>query len=268
MRNIDSTELKKIQLDILRHVDSFCRQNHIKYFLCGGSMIGAVRHQGYIPWDDDIDIMMLRNDYERFIRLYMENDSSNYHLHDYRLESEYTNPYVKIDDCRTILKEKSETPIKNLGVNIDLFPIDTVPDDKRKQKKMFFWFNFYLGIMDLKRVVPVKSRAWYKNLTLYIAHFLLLPIPMKWLVRKLAQNALQYRGEESSYCAIALWGYGKKEINLRSNWDNTIEMPFEDMLAPLPQGFDNYLTCVYGDYMQLPPKEKRKSHHIFQAWWK
>lgn len=263
----DIAELRSIQLGILKHVDTFCKDNGIKYFLSGGSMIGAVRHHGYIPWDDDIDLMLLREDYDRLISLYTEKDNSDYKLHHFKLEDNYLKPFVKIDNSKTVLEEYTEEPIE-MGVNIDIFPIDIVPNDKSKQKKMYKRFQLLKALIDLKTVKRSNSRAWYKNLVFSISHFLLRPLPMKTLIYALDKNASKYKGIESDFCGVAVWGYGSKEINQRKNWEEVLEVDFEDTKAPIPAGYDNYLTCVYGNYMQLPPEEKRVSEHRFKAWWK
>lgn len=261
-------ELRKIQLDILKHIDVFCKENQIKYFLSGGTMIGAVRHHGYIPWDDDIDIMMLRNDYEKFISLYTDKDKSKYKIHYYADDKSFTFPFVKIDNSDTIIIEKAVNKVENLGINVDLFPIDVIPNEKQLQRKLYSRTSLIMNLLTLKDVVPSKERSWYKNLILYISRVFLWPVPMITLVRKLDENALKYRNVQSDFCGVAVWGYGLREINLRKNWDNVIEVPFEDMMAPVPGGYDNYLSCVYGDYMQLPPEDKRVTHHGFKAWWK
>ena len=269
MRPINETkELRKIQLDILKHVDAFCKKNGIKYFLSGGSTIGAVRHHGYIPWDDDIDIMMLREDYDHFISLYTQNDTSKYRLHYYKNDNSFTFPFVKIDDSDTVLIELVNNKVDNMGINIDLFPIDVVPNKKSMQKRLYNVTSFIMAIMALKDTVPSPDRSWYKNAVLYISRILLHPVRMITLVHILDKNALRYCNLKSDYCGVVLWGYGMREINLRKNWDKAIMIPFEDMLAPVPEGYDNYLTCVYGDYMKLPPEDKRISHHGFNAWWK
>lgn len=263
----DIAELRKIQLDILKHVDAFCKQNGIKYFLSGGSMIGAVRHHGYIPWDDDIDLMLLRDDYERLISLYTKKDNSEFKLHHFKLEKGYLKPFVKIDNSNTILEEYAEDPIE-MGVNIDIFPIDVVPNEKSKQIKMYKRFQLYKNLINIKIIKESTSRAWYKNLLVFISHQLLSFLPMKSLIKALERNAIQYKGTVSDYCGVAVWGYGVKEINLRKNWDDVMEVDFENTKAPIPCGYDNYLTSVYGNYMQLPPEEKRVSEHLFRAWWK
>lgn len=263
----DIQELRSIQLEILKHVDAFCKKNGIKYFLSGGSMIGAVRHHGYIPWDDDIDLMLFREDYEKLISLYTQTDNSDYKLHYFKYEENYLKPFVKIDNSKTVLEELAEEPIK-MGVNIDIFPIDVVPDDKRKQRRMYNRFQFYKSLIDLKNIKEATTRAWYKNALVFMFHYLLRLVPMKMLISALEKNATKYKGVKSKFCGVAVWGYGAREINLRKNWDEVMEVDFENTKAPIPKGYDNYLTCVYGDYMQLPPEEKRVSEHLFKAWWK
>ncbi len=267
MEKIEAVEeLRNIQLSILQHIDSFCEENNLRFFLSYGTMLGAVRHQGYIPWDDDIDIMMLRDDYERFINEYIQKDKSKYRLHYYKNDKKCPYPFVKIEDSETILIEYSEETADDLGINIDVFPIDVVPENKSLQKKLFAAKSFYHTLIDLKRVAPAVGRSWYKNTVLVMSQVLLRPIPMSFLMRKIDENAKQYQNQKSVYCAVAVWGYGKREINLRSNWEKPIRVKFEHLLMPIPEGYDNYLSCVYGDYMQLPPEEKRITHHRFEIY--
>ena len=266
-KTINVEELKKIQLNILKHVDKFCQEHHIKYFMCGGSLIGTIRHKGFIPWDDDIDIMMLRDDYERFVSEYSANTESTYLIHSSSNDDGWFLPFAKIEDTNTILKEHIEK--KNIiGINIDVFPIDNVPDNQNLQSAMYKTWRKWFNIHGLKLMSTVKERTFIKNAILVFFHLVLSLVPYKYLVKKIETNAMQYSNQKTKYCGIAVWGYGKKEINLKSNFEDVIMMPFEDITVPVPVGYDNYLTSVYGDYMMLPPAEKRTSHHDFEAWWK
>lgn len=266
MKTIQTKELKSIQLDILKHIDKFCKDNDIKYFLSGGTMLGAVRHKGFIPWDDDIDIMMFRKDYERFIKIYSEKDKSEYHVYSSRLDKSYPYPYAKIDNSKTVFEEEILGAIK-MGVNIDLFPIDTISNNPLLQEKQYKRLDFLTKIITVKRLPLVKKRGFIKNFILLLSHIIFLFESFPCLVKKIEKNALLYNNQYSDFCGVAVWGYGKREINLKSNWDEIIYVPFEDIIAPIPKGYDNYLTNVYGDYMQLPPIEKRISHHNFIAYW-
>ena len=123
-------------------------------------------------------------------------------------------------------------------------------------------------LLGLKQISINKRRVFYKNCLLFISHIILKPLPLSSIVMRIERNAMKYKDEKSLYCGVAIWGYGMREINLRSNWDEVLYVPFEDMLVPVPKGYDNYLRGIYGDYMQLPPQEKRITHHDFKAWWK
>ena len=128
MKEIEIEELKRIQIGILKHLDAFCKENNLTYFMCGGTLLGAVRHKGFIPWDDDIDIMMKREDYDKLIALYPKNDNSNFKLFSYELDKSFPYPFAKMDDCRTIFEEEINDSYK-IGVNIDIFPIDYITED-------------------------------------------------------------------------------------------------------------------------------------------
>ena len=142
-RKIDVDELKRIQLDILKQVDKFCRNNDITYYLAYGSLLGAVRHKGYIPWDDDIDIVMPRPDYERFKDEFNASEK-NYKVRDYEIDNTFLYPSSKVEFVKSELKEFVKHPSK-LGVNIDIFVLDAVRYDDheiiRKLYKMNMLYN-------------------------------------------------------------------------------------------------------------------------------
>ena len=268
MKRIEEiSEIKRIQLDILSHVDCFCREYGIKYFLSGGTAIGAVRHKGYIPWDDDIDIMMLRADYDRFIYSYIENDKSVFKLHAPEFDRNYFVPFVKIDNSLTIIEENVNTR-SSMGINIDVFPIDELPEDPDYQTRIYRRVGYLMKIYYLKQIEFNRKRSFVKNVILGIGRLLLVPIPLKKITRMISDYPKGFSFPDSKYCGAVVWGYGKREINLRSNFDDVLYCDFEQFKFPLPIGYDNYLRSVYGDYMKLPPEEKRVSHHSFQAFWK
>lgn len=267
MKKIGNEELKIIQLEILKNVDAFCTTHGIKYFLAYGSAIGAIRHKGFIPWDDDIDIVMLRDDYERFVELYNHQPNSVYKVHAHNLDKQYPYPYAKIDNTLTIFEEEIKDMYK-MGVNIDLFPIDKVPENTSLQKKMYDRFDILYKLITLKRLPIKKRRGVLKNCCLFIAHILLYPISFSKLVQMLERNALKYRNIHTSLCSDVVWAYGSREINKLANWEKAIYVDFEDMKAPVPIGYDDYLSKVYGTYMKLPPKEKQITHHHYLAYWK
>ncbi|MBQ0047161.1 MAG: LicD family protein [Prevotellaceae bacterium] len=267
MKKIEDNELKAIQLEILKNVDIFCKAQGIKYFLAYGSAIGAIRHKGFIPWDDDIDIAMLRDDYDRFVESYNNQASSAYKVHAHNLDMRFPYPYAKIDNTHTVFEEEIKE-MYTMGVNIDLFPIDKVPEDSSLQKKMFDRFTILHKLITLKRLPLKRRRGLLKNICLFIAQILLYPISFSMLVQMMEKNALKYRNINSSLCSDVVWAYGSREINKLSNWQEAIYVDFEGLKMPVPIGYDDYLSRVYGAYMQLPPKEKRITHHHYIAYWK
>lgn len=263
LRQIEVEELKKLQLDILIAVNDFCSKNNIKYFLSYGTLLGAVRHRGYIPWDDDIDIMMLRDDYNRFLETFNHPD--------YKVNSIHNNPtyflnFAKVTDERTVMQEETVYPT-NYGVYIDVFPVDNMPsleDFKNFQRK-----KSILNTLATLKIIKVGNRSLVKNLVLRIAHFLLYPIPITWIARKADAMCQRYLTTPSAMAGI-LAPYNNKEkwIVKKELFQKTVLVSFEGFQLPIPSAYDEYLAQIYGDYMQLPPLKERESHHVFNAYWK
>jgi len=267
MREIGLTELKEIQIDILDFVDDFCKRHHIKYFLTGGTLIGAVRHKGYIPWDDDIDLCMLRDDYDRFLNLFPKESQSKYKIYSNTLGEKYPIPFVKVANIQTLLKEDVIIP-SDIGVNIDIFPLDTIPIDKKLQKKLYRKFGLYFGMLQMKEILWSSKRSFHNNLIMIISRYLLKAVPYSFILKKINENAVKYKDIDSPLCGDLVWGYGIREITKKENFRDSIDCEFEGKIYPVPVGYDSYLQGVYGNYMMLPPEEKRVSSHNVEAWWR
>lgn len=267
MKKITTDELKKIQMDILDNIDAFCRNNNLKYYICGGTLVGAIRHNGFIPWDDDIDIILPRKDYDRFISLYSSIKHSPYKLYCFELDDNFPYPFAKISDERTVFEEEINNAV-SMGVNIDVFPLEDLPDDISLRKKIYKISNCWINILTLKRLPLDRRRGIAKNIFLFISRLFFKIIPTQVIVKQIIKNAQSYKDNNSLYVGVVVWGYGMKEIIKREYVSNVDYHPFEDRSYLIPSGYDKYLTNLYGNYMQLPPVEKRVSHHHFKAWWK
>lgn len=266
----DVNELRLIQMDILSYVDKICRENGIKYSLSGGTLIGAVRHKGYIPWDDDIDIMLVREEYEKLINVLSTSYNDNsipYKVLTHSEEKRYLFPFAKVIDTRTILRENVCGGL-DLGIDIDIFPIDSIPCVENKSDRIIKRMRCLYNMLMIKRLKVSSHRSVRKNITIALSRILLSPISYHWIINKMERKAISFSNEKPSRRACLVWGYGQKEVVPYSVHESHIELPFEDRKFMVIADYHTYLSNVYGNYMQLPPEEKRISHHGFEAYWK
>lgn len=260
MIEISLDETRKIQLEILDRVVAFCDAHHINYFLCGGTLLGAIRHQGYIPWDDDIDLMMPRPDYVKFIEHFKIDGLK---LYTFQAIKNYFNPFVKISDTNTVLVENGSYHYE-IGINIDIFPIDGLPGDKQEAIKHVKKVSIYKNALIFKRINQREGRKAYKEALAKLIRFLLTPIPNHFLVSKITELAQKHPFHSSGHAGIVVWGYGVKEICSRDVFEKNTRVLFEQKLYNAPLKYQEYLSTVYGNYMELPPIEKRGTHHEFK----
>ena len=259
---INAEELKHIQLEMLSDIADFCEQNQIKYFLAYGTLIGAIRHKGYIPWDDDIDICMPRPDYEKFLSLYNKK-KSDYKVVAFELDDTYKLPFAKVNDTRTVMWETMYDQ-DVFGVYIDVFPIDGCDKDGN-----VICQNTKLGqYLNAKKAILGKGRSFKKNCIIAMGKCLLAFTSVKTLLKKMQKMSTIVSYDKAEYVANIMYSYGKNEIMKKSDLGETIFGEFEGRQYRIPKEYHKYLTQIYGDYMQLPPKEKRMSTHTFKAWWK
>lgn len=266
MKEIGTEELKRIQLDILEDVDRFCEKEHLTYFLAYGTLLGAVRHQGFIPWDDDIDIAMPRPDYDKFISSY--NRQNDEHEKAYKVVSPVTDksyglPFAKVYDTRTEMNESLYRQ-EDFGVYIDVFPIDGVQRDLNQITHTLRWGK----LLNTKKAILGGGRSLVKELIMLLGKVVFAPISKEKILKRINSiaTAADYNQAEEVACIVA--PYSEKDIVSKSVLGTTVKATFEGRQFPIPTGYDIYLRHVYGDYMQLPPVEKRVSTHTFKAWWK
>lgn len=266
MKIIELEELKEIELEMVKYFDKICRENNINYYMVGGTLLGAVRHKGFIPWDDDIDIAMPRKEFEKFCRV-MECENSYYELDFYNISKQYGYPSPKLLDKRTTLIDYKLGSGKEVSsVFLDIFLYDGMGNSK--STAMFH----YLFLKIFKRMVFLSRRNFHMESKVKTIVF---AIP--WLICKLLGtnriNRLYNKFcsrrefEEYKYVACAAGRYGKREVFEQSVFNKTCDLPFEDTVLKAPIGWDEYLKSLYGDYMKLPPKEAQQSNHSVEVWW-
>ncbi|MBQ0087806.1 MAG: LicD family protein [Prevotellaceae bacterium] len=257
MKAIDVEELKIIQLEILDYVDDFCKHHGIKYSLSGGTLIGAIRHHGFIPWDDDIDIQLLREDYDLFIEEWNKYEHP-YVFHNVETKSNKGTAYGKISNPKTIMKDGDTI---QMGVNIDVFPIDKVID-------MDDFYKRHAKILNLYFYHWRVSRQWKWNFKILIWKFWGMIFCPAYYERKINSLAKKYQGKEAPFLFEMIAGRGYKNPWPLDAFRATVDVSFENKRYQALIGYHEYLTATFGNYMQLPPEEKQVSHHRFEAWWK
>ena len=243
MHPLDLKEIQNIELNILIFLKEVCEQNGLSYGLTSGTLLGAIRHGGFIPWDDDIDIVMPRDDYEKLIQI-MKNCKGKYKLLSPYSTKDYVYEYCKMVDETTVLIENPDTTAIPLSVYIDIFPVDGVPEDVKKRQRLFRKLNFiqklYAAIM---RSPFILKRFRFNKVVLAL----------------LDQWSKKYTFEKSLHCAVLL-GQGEKEVFSKEEYELKGEVKFENNKFRTYTTPVKYLEQFFGDYMQLPPEEQRCGH--------
>lgn len=262
---IDVEELKRLQLEMLVEIDKYCHANDIQYSLAYGTLLGAVRHQGYIPWDDDIDIMMLRADYDKFISGFC---APNMEALSHQKSGSYFLPFAKVVRTDTVMEE--EVSIKSdMGVYIDVFPIDTLPSRKVSRSFLLACKRILNSIYQFKVVRLSSHRSRLKNIILGAGKLLFKPITMHCLLVGMDRLSRAHAGKSSPYCGpIADVDKTSSRVFAKDLFASYTSLQFEDKRFKAISSYDTWLSQMYGNYMELPPIDKRVSHHLFKAYWK
>lgn len=260
MKEITFDELRDIQLQMMDEIHAFCKSRNIRYSLGGGTLLGAVRHQGYIPWDDDIDIMLPRPDYDRFIHEF-EGYFTDLKLQHLGNDDTCCIPFAKVFDNRTILIEKAQRS----GVYIDVFPVDGLPNESKIFEYIKQW-NKHIRRIQYATAFYKLDESKAKRFKYYLKR-LIFP-PRKKVISKFYQFLTQYKYGQTANAGAICGVYAEKELMPLDVFEHYIELTFENRRYMAIRDYDAYLSKHYGNYMELPPVEKQVSHHVFKAYWK
>lgn len=265
-------ELQQKERDLLKIFIDFCDENKLTYFLVGGTLLGAIRHKGFIPWDDDIDVAMPREDYDKFIVLASKHytKDKDVFFQNYRTDKHYPYVFSKLRDSNTTFIEKLYKHVDmNHGVYIDIFPIDGISKNSNEKKKkmdrivMQKAFVFFLSWpINLMRKPRLKFFLTDILIDIALLPFCLLNIN-NWSKKVYEKSMKKISVKESKYVANMQCGDYRIKNNIYPTYllDEYIDWPFEDLVAKVPKNYDEFLKLSYGDYMKLPPIEKQIGHH-------
>ncbi|WP_197494395.1 LicD family protein [Gallibacterium genomosp. 3] len=253
-QKLSHQEYKNFLLRTLINFDKICRENNISYSLAYGSMLGAVRHHGFIPWDDDVDILMLRDEYEKFVKIWNKNNNvlkDNYEL--WGIDDERNFFYghlVKFFDKNTVLIEKTKNHIIKYGVFIDIFILEDISSNIKIAEKQQKKYKFYRKLLS-----HFYKHGRYLN---FLAKKISTKIPSTYFFIDKLKNITKQ--EKSEY--VSVYAPIDKILYKREYFNNIIYFPFEGYMFPVSAQYDTLLKQQYGNYMILPPEEERKGHNV------
>ncbi len=256
-------EVQKLELDMLIAFDNICKEHELYYTLCGGTLLGAIRHNGFIPWDDDIDVMMPRPYFDKLCDLIRSNAvvlPDHLKIVSMFTEPQLNIPFIKIIDTRTIVSEKYMESDKHLW--IDIFVMDGCPNNSLRLKQVFKYQRWLRNLLFTKQTKPGTGKSKLKVFFKGLIRTVLTPISSESLCRKLDKLSRTYDFNLCDYVGCVQWGYGPQERVHKAEWMNSIPVEFEGKTFPAPSNYDEYLTNLYGDYMTLPPLDKRTTHDM------
>ena len=275
MKQLTNDEAKAVSLEILSFIDRICRKLNLKYSLAWGTLIGAVRHHGLIPWDDDIDVIMPRKDYMKFISYMCENEGT---LSPFNLVSIYNrNDYFYLvsrvvnNETMTIPEKKSIQKQKNFGLFVDIYPLDYCGNTYEQATKFFEKQMRVetLRYMALSDTFQKAKTSVFRTIIKYPLFMYSKAMGAGSFLRKLEKNINKINENDTQYCCswCGTGGMPATKLVFPSEWFNELmEVQFEDQYYFIPKHYDEILSQVYGDYMSFPPIEEQVGHHYYVAY--
>ena len=260
LKNITIAQAQDIEFDLFLQFKRVCEENGLRYFLSGGTLLGAARHRDFIPWDDDLDVMMPRKDYDRLLRM-RPKLPENLRLFDCESDDKYLYPFAKLCDMRYRVHFAHHSEERSIGMYIDIFPIETLPDGKFA-KKLYFRRMLLKHILHNAALrssfLPEEKHIFLKKLLRpYAVHH-----GANRFVREMNEMARRWQTRRTNHAGVTMVvHYGEREWMPKEIFEPGAEVEFRGVKCAAPKGWDAYLRNLYGDYMTLPPEDQRVTDH-------
>ena len=256
--------LKEIELDLLLELDRICKKHNIRYIIGYGTLIGAIRHKGFIPWDDDVDVCMTRADYIRFRNACKTDLDSRFFYQTHETDENYFYLFDKLRANGTVFREQALKDHRiHHGVYLDIFPVDNLPDNRFLRKIHYAKYRLCRIALHSK-YIDLSTRHGKKKLISIVLRILLVPVSKEFLYNSAEKLAVKYNHEPQRDVCCYTSTYKQKDIFPASYFSDVMDGTFEGHSVLLPSHYDEILRQIYGDYMQLPPEEKRVGCHDLQ----
>lgn len=266
MKELTLKEIRQIEFELLLNFRAFCEENDISYFLSHGTLLGAVKYKGFIPWDDDIDIFVPRKDYDRLIDIY--SDTHRYKLFSVERVPKFGFPFAKLCDMTTIKQEFDVDNGVELGLDIDIFPLDVWPQQKETAICYANKINKYVNKIHCAKLPLKKGKSPLRSIAKFAILLFYKMLGVRHYVDKINKMAKENVGlKKINYMGCITWPiYSEKEVVPVKVFSDKTELEFEGEKFSAPIGYDAYLRSLYGDYEKDPPVDEQKTHHKFKAY--
>ena len=266
-KKLSLKEIQNEELIILKSVVTFLDNNKIDYSLFGGTLLGAIRHKGFIPWDDDIDICVTRENYEKIIKLIKDDHKLDNNLFFSCFETHNSNlPFLKIYNKDILVSNSKYYDKYEKYLWIDLFPIDNLTEENSNLVKKISFYKKVLMNKKKKYKYLINNNSLFIALIKILIKTCLIIIPKRFIVKRMINISKKCSYNNSKYAGNIVWGYGKKEVMNKEIFDSVKDIDFENYKFKGLAEYDKYLTNIYGDYMKLPPEEDRIDHNLVAYW--
>lgn len=262
---LDLNRLHNVQMEIALEIKRICELYNIRYFLAFGTLLGAVRGDGFIPWDDDMDIGILREDYPLFLEMFKKHGNHEmFYLETWNEEAGYPFSFAKVKKNGT---EYVGHAIRNAdihkGIFVDVFPYDRVPDDRNERKHIVTKVSIYQKLLKFKlKYLPINPKSKKQHLVAYIVRIFGFLIPKKTIMKRIESLEMKYYGNDSLDIACIISPYKLHDAVPASCYSEFLMHKFENEYFQIPKGYDKILTSTYGNYMELPPEDERHLRHF------